>query len=287
MVRDGRVTLYDLRRSVAVVSHWPPRPDDILMRRLSGLASEVSETIGTLPGGISSLVMEYWQGVTQDYLSPHTQFVLSMDMYKCNHVWPCANNETFDRPCLWMRWSQHWVHELHICDSQSYHFMHRFPPTWQAWVDQRAPAWGSAPRAPVHEALRHAPWGMFDSFWDGDDFLKMAECHPTLGPIPFQQDGPSFKAEHRCHDAWYNRDVALTQHEYLRLGRCQVDGSTWTTAAPGVNTFTWLPPFATSRAGRSVHLPRHIRNAEPSTRHIPFFSSIRCVLFAHPCLAHN
>ena len=216
MVRDGRVTLYDLRRSVTVVSHWPPRPDDILMRRLSGLASQVSEAIGTLPGGVSALVMEYWQGVTQDYLSPHTKFVFSMDMYKCDHVWPCANHETFDRPCLWMRWSQHWVHELHLCDAQSYHFMNLFPLTWQSWVDQRT--FRSAPLAPVHESLRLAPWGMFDSFGDGDDFLKMAECHPTLGPIALQENGPYFKNEHRCHDAWYKREVPLTPHTYVWLG---------------------------------------------------------------------
>ena len=56
--------------------------------------------------------------------------------------------------------------------------------------------------APVHESLRLAPWGMFDSFCDGDDFLKMAECHPTLGPIAFQESGPYIKTEFRVHDAW-------------------------------------------------------------------------------------
>ena len=215
MVRDGRVTLYDLRRSVTVVSYWPPRPNGVLLRRLSVLASQVSDALGPLVtdtfGRISSLVMEYWQGVTQDYLSQHSKFVYSLDMYNCNHLWPCDNNETVTRPCLWMRWSQHWVHELHVCDSRSYQYMNEFPLTWQAWVDQRLPDWHFIPdglpyRIPTfYPVTAMAPWGMFDSYWEGDDFLKMAACHPFLSPTELQDIGPYVKKEHRTHDTWYNR----------------------------------------------------------------------------------
>ena len=89
MVRDGRVTLYDLRRSVTVVSFWPPRTGGSLLPRLSRLASQVSEAIASvssLPVCSSSLVLEYWQGATHDYFSSDSSFACTWELYKCNHV---------------------------------------------------------------------------------------------------------------------------------------------------------------------------------------------------------
>ena len=69
MVRDGPVTMYDIRRSVSVVSFWPPRSGGILVIRLSRVTSQVSEALvsdTSLSSSISSLVREYWSSSTSN-----------------------------------------------------------------------------------------------------------------------------------------------------------------------------------------------------------------------------
>ena len=197
MVRDGRVTLFDLRRSVAAVSFWPPRSGASLARRLSRVASQVAEAISmdtALPTRASALVFEYWQGVGHDFLSPTSSFTESLEMYQCTHAWPCANHASSTRACMWTRWAQHWLNELHLCDLRA-----RFalPRTWEAWVGHRLPDW----RGPA--SMPSGTWGRHDAFGDGDAFLTMAAEHHFLGPVLRASWAPFQKPEDRRSDAWY------------------------------------------------------------------------------------
>ena len=220
MVRGGRVTLFDLRRSVAAVSFWPPTSGGALGYRMSRVASQVSEALcmdTVVPPVVSSLVMEYWQGVAHDFMMPDSPFTSGWQMYNCAHAWPCANNETFTRPCLWLRWSQHWLHELQVCEvlysRRGMPFV--LPRTWESWVDDRRPDWIAQDHAITSdwgdlgslalETYGGGPCGRYDNFSDGDAFLKMATHHYMLGPELLNPSPPFSKPEARRSDAWYSQ----------------------------------------------------------------------------------
>ena len=217
-VRAGRLSLFDLRRSVTVVSSWPPRPAGELLRRLSHLASQVSDALPSdlaLPVTALSLVMEYWQGVTEDYLSPKSSFALSLGMYECTHVWPCVNHQYFARPCLWTRWSQHWIHELHLCDSRLYNpYRHerQLPRTWDEWVTQRQVDWKTPPTRCEADSIGFVQQGLqgpgalthfYNSFDGGAEFLQMASTSYHLSNYFTHPSHPDHKPEDRKTDGWY------------------------------------------------------------------------------------
>ena len=191
-VRKGFVTLFDIRRSITAVSYWPPQSGFPLARRLSHLASQVSEALcidTALPRPSSSLVLQYWQGVEHDFLSPCSSFTRTLEMYDCTHAWPCANSFSVTRPCMWMRWSEHWLQELHICDMRRKH-RGRFalPRFWDEWIETRRPDWMTRPEWNIERTrsglpTELGPWGRHDSFGDGATFLNMATTHTGMGPV--------------------------------------------------------------------------------------------------------
>jgi hypothetical protein len=225
MVRVGRVSLFDVRRSVTVVSFWPPEPGGDLLRLVSRVASDVSDALTSdlvLPVSISSLVMEYWQGVADDFLSPISTYATSFGLYDCTHVWPCVNHRSFDRPCLWTRWSQHWIDELHLCDHRLYNpYRHgsQLPRSWNEWVDQRRSDWLPVPitdypvyaHAPAY--LAAAREGMFTHFYNsfdgGAEFMEIVSKVRRFGNYPQYPTYPLRGVPHsklavRNTDAWYS-----------------------------------------------------------------------------------
>ena len=122
LVREGRISLFDVRRSVNVVAEWPPHPDRPLIRLISHLANELSASLAAtpLPNACGALVFAYWQGAGPDYLLEETTFTNSFDeMYACNHGWPCLKDDGSRQYCLWTQWAQQWIHELVVCDGRA------------------------------------------------------------------------------------------------------------------------------------------------------------------------
>ena len=148
LVREGRISLFDVRRSVNVVAEWPPHPDRPLIRLISHLANELSASLAAtpLPNACGALVFAYWQGAGPDYLLEETTFTNSFDeMYACNHGWPCLKDDGSRQYCLWTQWAQQWIHELVVCDGRAaiprYYSTNHLPRTWDEWIERRAPEW--------------------------------------------------------------------------------------------------------------------------------------------------
>ena len=222
MVRDGRVSLFDVRRSVTVVSFWPPEPGCDLLRLMSLTVSQVSDALTSnlaMPVSISTLVMEYWQGVADDYLSPSSTFANSFGLYDCTHVWPCENHWSFNRPCLWTRWAQHWIDELHLCDHRLYNpYRHgrQLPRSWDEWIDQRRGDWLPVPTSEYAEYahipayLANAREGLltpfYNSFHGGAEFMQIVAKVRRFGNYPQYPTYPLRGVPHskllRNTDAW-------------------------------------------------------------------------------------
>jgi transcription elongation factor Elf1 len=148
LVRNGKMTLFDVRRSVSVVAEWPPQPERPLIRLISHVANQLVESLAAspLPTECGALVLEYWQGAGPDFLSDESTFATSFDsMYECNHGWPCRNDDGSRQHCLWTQWAQQWIYELMICDGRiaipNYHCTKYLPRTWGEWIERRSPEW--------------------------------------------------------------------------------------------------------------------------------------------------
>ena len=150
LVLKGRMSLFDVRRSVIAVANWPPAPGGQLVRLISQLANQLSTAIAEspLPGTCGALVIEYWQGAAQDYLLPSAFSTSMVEMYQCNHGWPCVGDDGVRQHCKWLQWAQLWIHELMVCDGRIdipyYHARNYLPDCWGEWIERRKPEWREA-----------------------------------------------------------------------------------------------------------------------------------------------
>ena len=116
-----------------MISQLVAQVSDGLNAALVPLMGDIRTTFGSRP---LAVVMSYWQGAGSDFFDDaHQQDLL----YKsCTHIFPCARLTHPDTACQWTLWGQHWINELHVCDTDTPFTMHLpVPVSWRHWITTR------------------------------------------------------------------------------------------------------------------------------------------------------